>query len=90
MCESNNKPPVRLDNLLLGELLGQGGMGQVWAATHAPTQQPVAIKVNAPQQVSNEHAISEFFREAHAVARLRHPSILSVYDLGLVSAEAAS
>ncbi|MCA9546934.1 MAG: protein kinase, partial [Myxococcales bacterium] len=75
--------PFRLD-----ELLGQGGMGQVWAARHAAEAWPVAIKV-ITADISRQPGYQRAFRrEVRAVARLDHPGIVRVHDFGQIADEA--
>src|SRR5215210_3649213 len=50
----------------LDRLLGQGGMGAVFLATHLGTKRPVALKVIAPQFMANEEVSERFRREAEA------------------------
>ena len=57
----------------LDKLLGQGGMGAVFLATHLGTKRPVALKVIAPQFTSHEEVGERFRREAEAAGRLRSP-----------------
>jgi serine/threonine protein kinase len=67
----------------LDRLLGQGGMGAVFLATHLGTKRPVALKVIAPQFMANEEVGERFRREAEAAGRLRHPNVVNVTDFGL-------
>jgi predicted Ser/Thr protein kinase len=63
-------------------LLGHGGMGAVYRAKQRGLDRVVALKV-LPPQVSAEPAFAErFAREARALARLSHPNIVTVFDLG--------
>src|SRR5947199_1196319 len=64
------------------ELLGQGGMAQVYEGTDTVLGRTVAIKVLAPQYARDEAFVARFRREAQAVARLNHPGVVSVYDTG--------
>jgi serine/threonine protein kinase len=68
---------------LLDKLLGQGGMGAVFLATHLGTKRPVALKVIAPQFMANEEVGERFRREAEAAGRLRHPNVVNVTDFGV-------
>jgi serine/threonine protein kinase len=70
---------------LLDKLLGQGGMGAVFLATHLGTKRPVALKVIAPQFMANEEVGERFRREAEAAGRLRHPNVVNVTDFGVTS-----
>ncbi|MBI3649503.1 MAG: protein kinase [Acidobacteria bacterium] len=70
---------------LLDKLLGQGGMGAVFLATHLGTKRPVALKVIAPQFMANEEVGERFRREAEAAGRLRHPNVVNVTDFGVTN-----
>jgi len=78
--------PVALANLfpqleILG-LLGHGGMGVVYKARQRGLGRTVALKI-LPPQISAEPAFAErFAREARALARLSHPNVVTVIDLG--------
>jgi serine/threonine protein kinase len=63
-------------------LLGQGGMGAVYLATHLGTERPVALKIIAPEFMRNDEFIERFKREAKAAGRLRHPNVVDVTDFG--------
>ncbi|MDT4898971.1 MAG: serine/threonine protein kinase, bacterial [Acidobacteriota bacterium] len=64
------------------KLLGQGGMGAVYLATHLGTERPVALKIIAPEFMRNDEFIERFKREAKAAGRLRHPNVVDVTDFG--------
>ncbi len=66
----------------LSELLGRGGMGEVYAAVHQPTGRAVAVKVLRSEALSRTDRIRRFAREARMVALLQHPHIVSVLDSG--------
>ncbi len=64
------------------ELLGRGGMGAVYKARQKGLDRFVAVKI-LPPEVGNDPAFAErFTREAKALARLNHPSIVTVHDVG--------
>ena len=64
------------------ELLGHGGMGAVYKARQRGLDRMVALKI-LPPQISAEPTFAErFAREARALARLSHPNIVTVFDLG--------
>jgi serine/threonine protein kinase len=65
----------------LQALLGSGGMGQVWRGVDEQLDRPVAIKVLHERLVDPELA-GRFRREARIAARLRHPGITVVHDIG--------
>src|SRR5438067_2652778 len=70
------------DKYRLERLLGQGGMGAVYLATHLGTERYVALKLIAPQFMQNEEFVERFKREARAAGRLRHPNVVDVTDFG--------
>src|SRR3954447_6086134 len=66
----------------LEHLLGQGGMGAVYLATHLGTERYVALKLISPRFMRNEEFVERFKREARAAGRLRHPNVVDVTDFG--------
>src|SRR6266496_2198521 len=80
------------DKYRLERLLGQGGMGAVYLATHLGTERYVALKLITPQFMRNEEFVARFKREARAAGRLRHPNVVDVTDFGFahVGAEAVA
>lgn len=64
------------------KLLGKGGMGAVYLATHLGTDRPVALKIIAPEFMRNDEFVERFKREARAAGRLRHPNVVDVTDFG--------
>jgi serine/threonine protein kinase len=73
-----------LDNKYqIEQLLGKGGMGAVYRATHLGTKRTVAVKVIHPQLSSHDQFVARFRREAEAAGRLRHPNVVDVTDFGI-------
>jgi serine/threonine-protein kinase len=62
--------------------LGQGGMGAVYLAHHTGLNKSVAIKVLPPGSAGNPDFIARFLREARLAARLEHPNVVQVFDVG--------
>jgi serine/threonine protein kinase len=62
-------------------VLGRGGMGVVYLAEHTVFQRQVAVKVLAPDRQSEENW-QRFQAEGKAIARMDHPNIVKVYDMG--------
>jgi serine/threonine protein kinase len=62
--------------------LGAGGMGAVYLARHAGLNKPVAIKVLPASLSKDPDFISRFLREARLAARLEHPNVIQVFDVG--------
>jgi serine/threonine-protein kinase len=72
---------VRADRYTLGAVLGKGGMGEVCAAIDEDIGRDVAVKrLRSPD--AGPEAIARFLREARIQARLDHPAIVPVHDLG--------
>jgi serine/threonine-protein kinase len=73
----------------LGELLGRGGMGEVYKATHRMLARPAAIKLIRPEAIGAgdpadaQLAATRFRREAEAAANLRSPHTVELYDFGV-------
>jgi eukaryotic-like serine/threonine-protein kinase len=61
-------------------LIGEGGMGAVYAATHLRLEKRVAIKVMARALTDNTEALERFRREARVTSALGHPHIVHVFD----------
>ena len=74
------------DKYRLERLLGRGGMGAVYLATHLGTERYVALKLIAPTFMRNEEFVARFKREARAAGRLRHPNVVDVTDFGFTTA----
>ncbi|MFR9793656.1 serine/threonine-protein kinase [Streptomyces sp. MB22_4] len=69
-------------------LLGRGGMGEVWEAYDRALRRPVAVKLISALAGRNAGAgevRDRFLREARFTARLQHPGIVTVHDLGEVT-----
>jgi serine/threonine protein kinase len=64
------------------DLLGQGGMGQVFKAWHRPMNRIVALKIIRKELLANPDAVQRFYREIQAAAQLVHPNIVLAYDAG--------
>ncbi len=63
-------------------LLGQGGFGRVYLAHDDELDRPVAIKVPNPDRVAGPDDVAAYLAEARALARLDHPHIVPVHDVG--------
>lgn len=72
----------RLGDYQLLRKLGQGGMADVYAARHLTLGRDVAIKVLRRELARDGNYVERFRREARAAAKLNHPSIVQVYDVG--------
>lgn len=68
--------------LVIEEMIGQGGMGRVYRAQQPHLNRTVALKVLSAERVADPEWLERFSREARALARLSHPHIVQVYDFG--------
>jgi eukaryotic-like serine/threonine-protein kinase len=66
----------------LGELLGRGGMAEVYRGEDRVLGRPVAVKVLASPRASEPRSVERFRREARAAAGLSHPAVVGVFDTG--------
>jgi hypothetical protein len=74
-------PGTRLGQYEVQEFIGQGAMGVVYRAYHSQLERTGAVKVM--QAISPDaDNVARFRHEAQAIARLRHPNIVDVYDFG--------
>jgi serine/threonine protein kinase len=64
------------------ELLGRGGMGEVWRAHDTAIDRTVAPKMLLPHFAQDPEYDKRFRREAHAAARLNDPHVVPIYDVG--------
>ena len=64
--------------------LGQGAMGKVYRAHDPILDRPVALKTVTPALVSSKDTLARFRREARAAARLQHPNIVTIFEVGEV------
>ncbi|PYO45988.1 MAG: serine/threonine protein kinase [Gemmatimonadetes bacterium] len=77
----------------LGQLLGRGGMGEVYKAEHRMLARPAAIKLiraemlGAADEETAKLAVTRFRREAQAAANLRSPHTVELYDFGVTEDE---
>src|SRR5512137_1972974 len=82
---------VRLGPYEILDLVGAGGMGEVYRARDPRLGRDVAVKVLPAEVGADPERLRRFEQEARAVAALNHPNILTVFDVGThVAAEATT
>src|SRR6185436_11576261 len=72
----------RIGRYEIVETLGRGAMGVIYHAHDPMLERDVALKVMAPQIADDPDQKARFEREARAVAKIVHPNVLTVFDLG--------
>jgi serine/threonine protein kinase len=85
LAKISDMSPYHLEGKNLGkyrilEPLGRGGMAQVYKAYHPALDRYVAIKILRSDLIEEAEFLARFSREARAVAALRHPHIVQIYD----------
>lgn len=84
-----------MDRIPLGpfeifERIGRGGMGDVYRGCHVAQGVDVAVKVITSKRAQKTTYIKAFRNEVHSMARLDHPGVVMVFDLGEISLDAAT
>jgi serine/threonine protein kinase len=74
--------PITIPGYELLDELGRGGMGVVFRAKRLDTQQPVAIKVIRDSALVDEQGRARFRIEAEAAARMNHPNVVGIHEVG--------
>ncbi|MCH9683962.1 MAG: serine/threonine-protein kinase [Deltaproteobacteria bacterium] len=80
-------PGARLGRYHILEVIGEGGMGVVYAAYDADLDRKVALKVLHERGPTDGRAQRRLLREAQAMARLSHPNVITVHEAGAVDGQ---
>jgi serine/threonine-protein kinase len=72
----------QLGQYRLKQLLGAGGMGEVYLAEHQLMKRPVAIKLIKPGKAADPQSLARFHREVQATAKLTHWNTIEIFDYG--------
>ncbi|MCC6993387.1 MAG: protein kinase [Deltaproteobacteria bacterium] len=71
-----------LGNYRIVGVIGQGGMGVVYAAEHPLIGRRAAIKLLLPELSQNQEMVTRFFNEARATTMIQHPGLVDIFDFG--------
>jgi serine/threonine protein kinase/tetratricopeptide (TPR) repeat protein len=81
--ETRSLAGTRMGRYELRSLLGAGGMGQVYAAYDAELDREIAVKVLHPELARGAAVLADrLVRESRLMAKIEHPSVITVYDVG--------
>jgi serine/threonine protein kinase len=72
---------TNLKHYRVEEMLGKGGMGEVYRAFDTKLQRPVALKILPEEFTANADRRRRFLQEARAAGALTHPAIAQIYDV---------
>ena len=72
----------RIGSFVLGTVLGRGGMGEIYEASHVETQHPAAIKLLRRPTSNAKRLLARFRREAEIAAALESPHVVRVLEVG--------
>lgn len=78
-----DKPAGTIHDYQLIEVIGSGGMGIVYSANQAAVQREVALKRMSSQKSGNTSDDTAFLLEAMITAKLEHPNIIPIHDMGV-------
>ncbi len=70
---------------LLEEFIGEGGMAVVYRATHVNMERPVVVKILQGRLAASEKSVQRFERECKVTAKVSHPNVVSVFDVGFIN-----
>ena len=76
------EPGTPLGPYRIVDLVGVGGMGEVYRARDPRLGRDVAVKVLPPAFATDRERLQRFEQEARAAAALNHPNILAIHDIG--------
>jgi len=82
MYDINSVSMTEIPGYTIIEDIGVGGWAVVWKAHQLSLDRIVAIKILRSQYSSSEKEVESFVREARSIAKLKHPNIVQIYDVG--------
>src|SRR5262245_23406980 len=84
---ADRPPPTLPDDYEIVRELGRGGMGVVYLVRQKSLDRLVAVKVLRPGELTFGPLVRRFLEEAKHLARLRHPNVVSVHEVGEAGGE---
>ena len=90
-CPRDGEPTKKFEDVLIGQtlgpyivqsVLGEGGMGVVYAGEHPTIGRKVALKVLRPELSLRDNIVDQFIEEARSVNTIGHDNIVNIYDFG--------
>ncbi|MFO0639893.1 MAG: serine/threonine-protein kinase [Polyangiaceae bacterium] len=81
LADELSRGTVVADRYVLDRVVGEGGMGVVWAATHTVTGKTFALKFLRESKTSDPKSQGRLVREAKAACAVRHPAVATVLDV---------
>ncbi|HUJ62521.1 MAG TPA: protein kinase, partial [Kofleriaceae bacterium] len=79
--------PRTVGRYQLDRRIAAGGMGEVWAAWDPQLERQIAVKLVRPERADDGRERERLLREARALAKLTHPNVLAVHDVGELDGE---
>ncbi len=84
--DSLDGDPKKIDDYEVIEKIGGGGIGVVYKVLHTSTRAIFAIKLLKPEAAADNTMVTRFLKEARACAKLNHPGLMKVHDIGIYQA----
>jgi len=82
------EPGTRIAGYEVVRVIGQGGMSEVYEAIQSGTSRPIALKLLGGRRADEPRYVERLRREGYALARIRHPNVVVVYDAGVTDGQA--
>ncbi len=76
-------PGTKFGQYEVVRLIGEGGMGSVFEAVHTQLKKRVALKTLTPAGAMSADALARFLREGEMAAKIRHPNVVDITDVGI-------
>ena len=80
--ENSPQPNSTISHYRIISSLGAGGIGEVFLAEDTKLDRRVAIRVLPPESVADKHSKKRLLKEAHAIAKIDHPNVCAIYEVG--------